>query len=653
MLTEQAKEQLHEAVRKGGIAELKKLIEKIEKEEQQKQLDKQLLEAVKSGDIAEVKELIEKNGADVNAKNEFGQTTLTLASMEGHFEIVKFLLDHGAGTDIAGEDKTTALHFAAFRGYKNIVELLINRGANINAQDDQDRLTPLHFAAESCHTEVVKLLLDNGANPNIKNKHNETPIDMAKTETRELLKKAIEQQKQLNKQLLEAVEGKNKDKVIELISKGADVRTKNSEGRTLLHINFGKGRYDIRITESLIKAGANVNEKDSEGETPLHAAVKEWHDKAVKLLIDKGADVNALYPDGDSPLHKAVERGLDLTKALLYRKEINVNHQGKNGDTPLHRVLKHINANIVKALLKVKGIKLDLLDNEGHTPLHTAVKKCCSTEIIKSFIDAGANVKAKDNEGKTPMHFAGDAEVVKSLIDAGADVNAKDNKGKTSLEIALEKKRTGKMMQLLIKHTLPQNPKIKPSGLQERDLAYWKRCEGEIRAMGEYKLGDGVTLFDILTTNDKGKLALYVSNENIEEALKSNINAIRKNFSIYAGQIEKQCIIGLDEFERRCAVEKIVHCVSAKKQQNFNIKECDQVSEKDIDKKGLQGLSQEEIDKQKLQEIDKKGVLGLNEYALREALKYLGTDLLRDIAFPRSNLSTTSVKAKEEQQREK
>uniref|UniRef100_UPI003F4BF6FD ankyrin repeat domain-containing protein n=1 Tax=Brachyspira catarrhinii TaxID=2528966 RepID=UPI003F4BF6FD len=56
----------------------------------------ELLEAIKNDDLETLKALIEK-GADVNAKDEFGnRTALMWASEKGYLEVAEFLKANGA-----------------------------------------------------------------------------------------------------------------------------------------------------------------------------------------------------------------------------------------------------------------------------------------------------------------------------------------------------------------------------------------------------------------------------------------------------------------------------------------------------------------------------------------------------------------------------
>lgn len=58
-------------------------------------------------------------------------------------------------------DRRTPLHVASAEGSFSVVQWLLQNGAPVNPVDRHDR-TPLEEAARSDHTEVVRLLMDNG-----------------------------------------------------------------------------------------------------------------------------------------------------------------------------------------------------------------------------------------------------------------------------------------------------------------------------------------------------------------------------------------------------------------------------------------------------------------------------------------------------------
>ena len=86
-----------------------------------------------------------ENGADINAKDDGGWTALMLASYNGEFEVVKYLVESGANINAKDNDGRTALMLASLNGKFEVVEYLIEKGANVNAENN-DGLTASDFA---------------------------------------------------------------------------------------------------------------------------------------------------------------------------------------------------------------------------------------------------------------------------------------------------------------------------------------------------------------------------------------------------------------------------------------------------------------------------------------------------------------------------
>lgn len=129
------------------------------------------------GHVDIIKMLLER-GADVNAQNNLDETPLTEAAHRGHKEIIEILINAGANINSNTLYGSTALMNAASRGHKEIVHLLLHAGANINDQNNSNR-TALIDAVSNGHTEVTQMLLNAGANVNIKNVRNNTALTYA------------------------------------------------------------------------------------------------------------------------------------------------------------------------------------------------------------------------------------------------------------------------------------------------------------------------------------------------------------------------------------------------------------------------------------------------------------------------------------------
>ena len=127
--------------------------------------------AALDGDLYTVQYLVGQ-GADVNARDFFGQTALGKAAGKGHLEVVEFLVGAGADVDARIVDDAvveflvgsgaTALHRAAWRGHLEVVKVLVGSGADLEARDENGD-TALHRAAWDGHLEVVEFLVGAGA----------------------------------------------------------------------------------------------------------------------------------------------------------------------------------------------------------------------------------------------------------------------------------------------------------------------------------------------------------------------------------------------------------------------------------------------------------------------------------------------------------
>jgi ankyrin repeat protein len=58
------------------------------------------------------------------------------ATINGHIETVKLLLDKGANVNARNAVAETALTHASQKGNTEIVKLLLSKGADVNAKDD-------------------------------------------------------------------------------------------------------------------------------------------------------------------------------------------------------------------------------------------------------------------------------------------------------------------------------------------------------------------------------------------------------------------------------------------------------------------------------------------------------------------------------------
>jgi ankyrin repeat protein len=127
-------------------------------------------------DLRNAREALE-GGADVNARNNDGQTPLHLAH---DIDVAKWLMDNGANVNAKDNSGQTPLHRTSKYQHWDVSPLLIKNGADVNARDNYGA-TPLHLATE-CFVggvDYALLLIKNGADVNVKDNYRKTPRDWA------------------------------------------------------------------------------------------------------------------------------------------------------------------------------------------------------------------------------------------------------------------------------------------------------------------------------------------------------------------------------------------------------------------------------------------------------------------------------------------
>jgi ankyrin repeat protein len=108
-----------------------------------------------------------------------GRTALSLAARHGHEAIASLLLEHGAEVEAINNAGETALHEATFGDHLTVIEVLVVQGhANVDAQDSSGH-TPLMMATDLGRDWAVRLLVQKGADVKLKDELGRTALDLA------------------------------------------------------------------------------------------------------------------------------------------------------------------------------------------------------------------------------------------------------------------------------------------------------------------------------------------------------------------------------------------------------------------------------------------------------------------------------------------
>ncbi|MCA7010493.1 ankyrin repeat domain-containing protein [Wolbachia endosymbiont of Tribolium confusum] len=460
---------------------------------------KTLLHFAASGNNLDMVQFLLDRGANIEVQDRRAWTPTLYAAQSGKWGVVKLLVSNGAKFNNEITYQGTPLHFAAQEGNLDMVRFLLDEGAEIESQD-KDNKKPLHLAVEAGRLSVVKLLLDRGASVNVIDMNSQTPLGLAtKGDMIEILKKA-----ELDQGLLINARGGNLDKVKDLIAQGANLETKDKDGKIPLELAEQKGytdiveilkqtqlnldrelliaieKEDLGKVKDNIRRGANVNAQSRLGWISVFWAIQKNNLSIVKLLVNNGADINAKDNESWMPLHWAVQLGsLDVVKYLVERGA-NVNALTADGRTPLDLAAQKNRVNVIEFLKKAQldldkelltavqdgdlnkveglanqGAGLNTKGSNDWTLLHFAASSN-KFDIVKFLLDKNANIKAKDVYGNTPLHVAAQydskLEIVEFLLDKNASgINDVNNNGSTPLHVAIQGNKSSTVKFLLNK----------------------------------------------------------------------------------------------------------------------------------------------------------------------------------------------------------
>ena len=111
--------------------------------------DQALHQAARSDD-SELAGFAIERGANLETRDQLGNTPLQVTAMFGSPAVAELLLARGADPAAATpDDAWTALHYAAYEGHDRVAKVLVAAGAPVEAREKDHGNTPLHIAAET------------------------------------------------------------------------------------------------------------------------------------------------------------------------------------------------------------------------------------------------------------------------------------------------------------------------------------------------------------------------------------------------------------------------------------------------------------------------------------------------------------------------
>lgn len=403
------------------------------------------------------------NGADINLKNQKGETPLLAVVNRGWPYAAVELAKRGAWIDPEARDpdevldkKTgaTRLLCTILQGKDaSAVEQMLDQGANPNKTDAYG-LSPLAAARALKWDYIENLLLDYGAKPQSGTLPN-PDVYVGKDKDLPLLVYAASYQ------------GAHANYILSLLEQGADTELTDKEGRTAAH--WAAIFNNAWLIGHLAAHDADMNKPYVEGSLrPLHFACMNGAYKAVDALMDY-AECEHLNekvgPEKETALHLAAGRkGAAQTVRLLIELGADVNATDARDRTPLARAIDARDIDTVRLLIR-SGADVPKMpcETDRNPPLFALVNSHSpeNLDIADALIARGADVNAKaprsfggPQAGDTLIYFSISYranDLAKLLLDAGADPHGTSHSGESAAHYCLNL-REERGLEILLAH---------------------------------------------------------------------------------------------------------------------------------------------------------------------------------------------------------
>ncbi len=228
--------------------------------------------------------------------------------------------------------------------------------------------------------------------------------------------------------LIDAIRGRDADRVRALLRGGADVNAAHGDGATPLH--WAVHLDDAAVVELVLRAGARVNAANDLGVTPLYLSCTNRNGVLTERLLAAGAEANAALPNGETVLMNCARTGsAQGVRALLARGADPNAKESTHDQTALMWAAAQRHPDAVAALLKA-GANLTHRTRAYRQTVTSEVTQRAGREELNYEVPRG---------GSTALLFAarsGDVESARLLVEAGAPVNDELPDGTPALTLA-------------------------------------------------------------------------------------------------------------------------------------------------------------------------------------------------------------------------
>jgi len=308
--------------------------------------------AARQGHRDAVKALVDA-GANVNQPSSGDHvTSMLIATINGQFDIAKYLLDRGADPNLAQDNGVTPLYAAlnvqwaakalypqprAYEqqklSYLQVMEALLQKGANPNARltkkvwysqydfdqsgVDETGATPFWRAAYSSDIDAMKLLVKWGADPT---------IPTIRTPGRVRTGDTVREAEDVSGIAPVPVGGPGVPALLAAAGAGY------GEGLAANHHRYAPSGMLAAVKYMIEELHLDPNVRDHEGNNAIHDAAARGDVEMIKYLVSKGVDVKVVNREGKTTADMAngpVQRINPWPEALALLESLGVKNNHK------------------------------------------------------------------------------------------------------------------------------------------------------------------------------------------------------------------------------------------------------------------------------------------------------------------------------------
>jgi ankyrin repeat protein len=350
------------------------------------ELDTRLIDAAWKNQVDRARRLIAA-GADVDAKDDTGQSAYLIATSEGYLRLLELTLRHGADVHSKDSYDGTGLIRAAERGHADVVGRLLRTDVEVDHVNELG-WTALHEAVilgrdTPTYHDTVRLLVASGA-------------DVTLPSQRE------------GKTALQQATDRRLDAAATTLRRAA----RSSEADPVAaraNLLRAARRGDPDAVANALRAGARLESRDQNSRTPLLLAAMHDHVGVARLLVALGADADAQdYREDSAWLVTGVTGSVRMLETLLPAHP-DLTLENRYGGTSLIPASERGHVRYVRRVLRT-DIDVDHVNDLGWTALLEAVLLGDGSrpyqQIVRALLRAGADPSVADADGVTPLEHA-------------------------------------------------------------------------------------------------------------------------------------------------------------------------------------------------------------------------------------------------------